>query len=132
MKKQFTILSLILAAFWMFPTINYAGVTNEVAKVLFADDEDVNAAVYPNPADHQIFVNLDIVDPAFIQGAKANFEIRSILGNVMPLETEQVDADTYRININNYPAGYYLLIVRCVDCENTSATTKNVFKFLKR
>lgn len=91
-----------------------------------------DAPVYPNPATDHIFVRLDKVDP-FMSNGSVEFEIRSILGNSMPVNSEKTDTFSYRIDTSDYPAGYYLLVVRCVDCEAQSNSARGkVFKFLKK
>jgi hypothetical protein len=93
--------------------------------------DDADAVVYPNPALDHIFVRLDLIDPV-MSGHTFKFEIRSILGNTMPVNAERADEHSYRIDTNDYPAGYYLLIVRCEDCNQQVNGMRRVFKFLKQ
>jgi hypothetical protein len=91
-----------------------------------------DAPVYPNPAQDHIFVRLDLINSVFMAEPKVEFEIRSLLGNSMPVLSEQVDSHTYRIATQDFPAGYYLLFVRCNECKGQAQSAKNVFKFLKK
>lgn len=94
-------------------------------------NDDPNAVVYPNPSKDHIFVRLDLISPE-LGDYSFDFEIRSILGNSMLVKAERVDAYNYRIDTNDYPAGYYLLMIRCQDCTQENDNLKRVFKFLKQ
>lgn len=93
--------------------------------------DDADAPVYPNPATDHIFVRLDKINPSMGDGSY-DFEIRSILGNSMPVNSEKTDIYSYRIDTSDYPAGYYLLVVRCEDCKAQGNNIRKVFKFLKK
>lgn len=96
------------------------------------ENDIVDAVVYPNPAEENIFVRLDLIDPSLTTDSEVELEIRNILGNTMPVESEAVDASRFRILTSEYPSGYYLLIVRCKECGANNRSIKNVFKFLKK
>lgn len=91
--------------------------------------DDVDVVVYPNPAEANIFVRLDLIDASLTTSAEIDIEIRSLLGTPMPVEAERIDANRFRIITENFPSGYYLLIVQCQECSQSS---KEVFKFLKK
>lgn len=96
-------------------------------------NDAVDVVVYPNPAEENIFVRLDLINPSFTNSSEVEFEIRSILGTSMPIEAERMDANRFRILIADFPVGYYLLIVQCKECSNGSShPSKEVFKFLKK
>lgn len=94
-------------------------------------DNDADAVVYPNPSIDHIFVRLDLISPELGNYA-FDFEIRSILGNKMPVNADRVDTYNYRIDTSDYPSGYYLLMIRCQDCSAEESNFKKVFKFLKQ
>ncbi|WPP53218.1 T9SS type A sorting domain-containing protein [Catalinimonas niigatensis] len=100
-------------------------------KTYHLEKDDVDAVVYPNPAEEHIFVRLDLIDPFLNADSEIDLEIRNILGTPMPVESEPVDVNKLRIVTADYPSGYYLLIVRCKACGENSRSLKNVFKFLK-
>jgi len=94
-------------------------------------DNDADAVVYPNPSVDHIFVRLDLISPE-LGNYSFDFEIRSILGNQMPVKAERVNTNNYRIDTSDYPAGYYLLMLHCKDCTPDGGNMKKVFKFLKQ
>ena len=104
---------------------------NSVPYVSNPVDNDADAVVYPNPSIDHIFVRLDLISPELGNYA-FDFEIRSILGNMMPVKAERVDTYNYRIDTGDYPSGYYLLMIRCQDCSTEKGNFKKVFKFLKQ
>lgn len=85
--------------------------------------------IYPNPVKDYLFVSAEAVHPQRADNKDLTFEIRNILGNIMPLQSEEAEQDIYRIDVHGYPAGYYLLIVRCASCQDEAQKT---FKFLKQ
>lgn len=84
-----------------------------------------NAPIYPNPAKDYIFLRLD-------QGNTSDIEIRNILGNKMHLTLERTSFGTYRIDLSQYPSGYYLVIIQNEAVSNSGVRQKNVYKFLKQ
>ncbi len=86
-------------------------------------------AIYPNPVKDHFFVRLEAIHPERADNSDLTFEIRNILGNIMPVQLEEAEQDIYRIDTQSYPAGYYLLIVRCASCHDESP---KAFKFLKQ
>jgi len=93
--------------------------------------DDTDAPVFPNPATDHIFVRIDKIDPS-LAGNSFSFEIRSILGNSMQVDVEKTDFSSYRIDTSDYPAGYYLIVVRCEDCQTQGKSMRKAFKFLKQ
>lgn len=94
--------------------------------------ENDNAVIYPNPAKDFISIRPNLINPEWGQNAELKFEIRNILGSAMPVQTERIEQDIYRINVADYPNGYYLLMVHCSSCEERGNKSRNVFKFLKQ
>ena len=95
--------------------------------VLVADQD---APVYPNPARDHIFFRLS--DVSLADNGNLAIEIRNILGNKMPVLMERTQRDTYRISLNNYPSGYYLLVLQCEGCGAKQARHEEIHKFLKQ
>lgn len=106
-------------------------VSNEAVYTTDPSDNDTDGVVYPNPATSHVFIRPGQIDPVFNEHS-FDFEIRSILGNIMPVSFEKAGDDSYRIDTNKYPAGYYLLVLRCNDCQSNERGLKKVFKFLKQ
>lgn len=91
------------------------------------DNQD--AAVYPNPATDFVFVRTDRLP--FLSSTDNDVSIRivDILGNPKKVQKELIDVSTYRIDLSQYPSGYYLLVIQCNDCPEENKTT---IRFLKQ
>lgn len=90
---------------------------------------DQDAAVYPNPAQDFVFVQTDRVPFSLTAGDEPSIKVVDILGNAMKVQSEQINSTTYRLDLSQYPSGYYLLVVNCKGCPDAS---KGFFKFLKQ
>ena len=95
---------------------------------LLVSEQD--APVYPNPARDHIFFRL--TDVSLSDTGDPTIEIRNILGNKMPVRMERTSSDTYRISLNNYPSGYYLLVLQCEGCSAKRGRHEEIHKFLKQ
>ncbi|MEK6480722.1 T9SS type A sorting domain-containing protein [Catalinimonas sp. 4WD22] len=134
---QKTLLIILLSAlFCTSALVSSANIIADRAKtdVIYEPINDaVDVVVYPNPAEENIFVRLDLIDPSFTYSSEIDLEIRSLLGTPMPVEAERIDANRFRILTADFPAGYYLLIVQCKECNGDNEhPSKEVFKFLKK
>jgi len=90
---------------------------------------DQNATVYPNPATDFVFVRTDRLPFPTSSNSELSIKVVNILGNTMKTSTELIDARTYRIDLSQYPAGYYLLIMQCSKCPDTN---KAIIRFQKQ
>lgn len=88
-----------------------------------------DASIYPNPVRDVLFIQ---IEEDWAQNADLQFEVRNILGNMMPLTVEKVEQNLYRIDTADYPSGYYLLMVQCKSCQVKGNKHRNTFKFLKQ
>lgn len=67
----------------------------------------VKVEVFPNPATNYLTVdlsNLSLDDP--------KIEIRNIIGSKMTFRSEKLGKYKQRLNVQDYPPGYYLVLVR--------------------
>lgn len=67
----------------------------------------VKVEVFPNPATNYLTVdlsNLSLEDP--------KIEIRNIIGSKMTFRSEKLGKYKQRLNVQDYPPGYYLVLVR--------------------
>ena len=94
-----------------------------------SNPSEQDAAVYPNPAQDFVFVRVDRMPFSWSADADITIEIVDILGNPMKVQPEQVNPTTYRIDLSQFPSGYYLLVAHCANCADTE---KGLFKFLKQ
>ena len=78
--------------------------------------------LYPNPVTD--FLNVSIKDSRL---KDVKFEMYNIIGNKLDLETAQVSANNYKINVGNYNPGYYLLIIK-----DPVSRFNKAFKFRKQ
>lgn len=63
--------------------------------------------IYPNPAVENIFVKIENSE---LQ--KVEFELFNIIGNSLSIKPEEISKNNFKINVDEFPAGYYLLIVK--------------------
>lgn len=90
---------------------------------------DQDATVYPNPATDFVFVRTDRLPFPVSSDYDISIKVVNILGNAMKTSTELTDSHTYRIDLSQYPAGYYMLIVQCSNCPDTN---KAIIRFQKQ
>ena len=70
-------------------------------------DPKVKVEVFPNPTTDYLTVDLSklsLNDP--------KIEIRNIIGSKMVSHTEDLGRKQYRVDVQDYPPGYYLVLVR--------------------
>lgn len=71
------------------------------------NDTKVKVEVFPNPTTNYLTVDLSklsLNDP--------KIEIRNIIGSKMVARTENLGMKKYRVDVQDYPPGYYLVLVR--------------------
>ena len=76
--------------------------TNETKKV-----EKIKVEVYPNPTSNYL-----TVDFSKLNLQKPKIEIRNIIGSQMRISVEKLSKGKHRVNVKDYPPGYYLVLVR--------------------
>lgn len=63
--------------------------------------------IYPNPATEWIIVNFK--DSQF---SNASIELRSMIGNKLPIEIEKMSPTRYRISMKDFASGYYFIVIK--------------------
>jgi len=63
--------------------------------------------VYPNPAVENIYIKIENSDLE-----KVEFELFNIIGNSLAIQPEEITKNNFKIKVEEFPAGYYLLIVK--------------------
>jgi hypothetical protein len=81
-----------------------------------------STTVFPNPATDFLHVRTEHEPVENIE-----FSLHNLIGNKLPIETEQINENEIRIRVKDLSSGYYL--VRMVD-KNTNA--HHIIKFVKR
>ncbi|MEQ9414693.1 MAG: T9SS type A sorting domain-containing protein, partial [Cyclobacteriaceae bacterium] len=63
--------------------------------------------MYPNPASDYLTVKLPTPNASSVQLA-----MHSVIGNVLNIEKEQIDAYEVRLRVKDLPSGYYFLSIK--------------------
>lgn len=129
MKRVFTILLVVFLGYFQVSGLAAGNESTYKIKNTIYSDIDENAVLYPNPATDYLYVRVDLLKNQF---SSLSFEVRNILGNQMSIRAEQYREDTYRITVNDFPSGYYLLTISCNECPGDQSSSKESYKFLKQ
>ncbi len=78
--------------------------------------------LYPNPATD--YINVSIKDSRL---KNVSFEMYNIIGNKLDVDLAQISSNNYKINIEKFNSGYYLLIVK-----DPVSRFNKAFKFRKQ
>ena len=78
--------------------------------------------LYPNPATEYLAVKLS--EP---HAKTVKLAMRSVIGNVISIERDQVDEYEVRLQVRDLPTGYYFLSIK-----DEESGLKSTYKFLKR
>lgn len=78
--------------------------------------------LYPNPTTDYLTVTIDQFNLKDVK-----FELYNIIGNSLGLDVDKIGRGKYKINVEKYTPGYYLLIIR----DPVSRYTK-AYKFQKK
>ena len=92
-----------------------ANVNGEVIK------KDYQVELYPNPTAE--FLNIKSSGDNFVDPA---FEIVSLIGNKVRTSVQKIDDSQYRIPVQQYAAGHYILIIK-----DNGTLYRRAFKFQK-
>ncbi len=63
--------------------------------------------IYPNPAVENLFIKIENSELE-----KVEFELFNIIGNSLDIKPEEITKGTFKIKVEEFPAGYYLLIIK--------------------
>ena len=78
--------------------------------------------LYPNPATE--YITVEIKESELIN---TFFVLHNIIGNSIKIHPEKLSENKYRIEVRDFPAGYYLLSVK-----DPATKFNKTYKFLKR
>jgi len=70
-------------------------------------DDKVKVEIFPNPTSD--FLNIDL---SKLDLKKPQLEIRSIIGSKMEVTVEDNGPKKYKVDVQSFPRGYYLVLVR--------------------
>jgi len=71
------------------------------------NNDNVKVEVYPNPTSDQITIDLSKTNVT-----KPVIELRSIIGSKMRIRLENAGYKKYKVDVSQFPRGYYLVLVR--------------------
>ena len=71
------------------------------------DDVEVKVEVFPNPTSE--FLNIDL---SYLKLVNPKIEFRSIIGTRMTVNLQRNGLNKYKVDVQNFPRGYYLVLVR--------------------
>ena len=63
--------------------------------------------IYPNPAMKDIFIKIENSELE-----KVEFELYNIIGTSLKFEKEEITRNHFKFSVEEFPPGYYLLIVK--------------------
>jgi len=78
--------------------------------------------LFPNPVKD--YLQVKILNSKLVN---TQFEMHSIIGNVVLIEAEETGGDSYRIPVEGFASGYYFLVIK-----DDVTRFKEAFKFLKK
>jgi hypothetical protein len=78
--------------------------------------------IYPNPSVDYINITIDNSELENV-----SLVIHNIIGSRFELKSEEISENSFRIDVQSLPAGYYLLSIK-----DPGADFSQTFKFLKR
>ena len=116
MKKILPAILLVIGTFSYSAAQSNRGDRDDDKKAVFAgfqsekDDSKVKIDVFPNPAFENVFVRIVSNDHPNVK-----FELYNIIGTTLNVENEEIERNYYKIGLKEFPAGYYLLMVKDPD-----------------
>lgn len=93
-----------------------------ISTMSFGQDVQPEHKVYPNPAEAEIFVDLDV----FAESGKYEIQLTDLIGNVIATEIRQLpmERQVFSLDLQDLPSGYFF--VRITHGEST--VTKRILK----
>lgn len=115
-----------MRGYWLFPLLFLAAsVSVAQQKDEFVQPDRVSiksVTLFPNPATDYLAVKFEEPHARTVQVV-----VHNIVGNVLTIESELIDAHEIRLRVKELPAGYYFLALR-----DEETHVKSTYKFLKR
>ncbi|MGF1637217.1 MAG: T9SS type A sorting domain-containing protein [Cyclobacteriaceae bacterium] len=123
MKRLLIIISCIILTFSLLKAQQQPINSHYPSESPIFRNENINAKkpveIFPNPVDDFLTVTIDKNEFKNVE-----FEVYNIIGNAHKISVEDLARGTYKINLSNFNAGYYLLVVK-----DTESRTNKAFKF---
>ena len=70
------------------------------------NDNELKVEVFPNPTSNYLTIDL-----TKLSVRKPKIEIRNIIGSKMRMSVQELETKKYRVDVKDYPPGYYLVLV---------------------
>lgn len=97
----------VLAGLILGMALCFQSMAQERQELAAENEIKIKVEVFPNPA-----TNFLTVDLSKLSLEEPKIEIRNIIGSKMVAHTEDLGQKQYRVDIQDYPRGYYLVLVR--------------------
>ena len=97
----------VLAGLILGMALCFQSVAQDLEELAAESEIKIKVEVFPNPA-----TNFLTVDLSKLSLEEPKIEIRNIIGSKMIARTEDLGQKQYRVDIQDYPRGYYLVLVR--------------------
>jgi|TARA_Y100000588_G_scaffold309292_1_gene334252 hypothetical protein len=93
---------------FMVAAFSVSAQTQALANRTSTDPNDkLKVEIFPNPTSD--FLNIDLSN---LNLKKPQLEIRSIIGTKMAVNVEDNGPKKYKVDVQSFPRGYYLVLVR--------------------
>lgn len=123
MKKRQNIGLLTFAVFLITSSVSFGQSQGDFPEFNVATLEVKNRIeLYPNPTTE--YITVEIMESELISTL---IVIHDIIGNSIKIQPEKISENKYRIEVKEFPAGYYLLSVK-----DPGTKFNRTYKFLKR
>ena len=99
--------TVVLACLILGMTLCFQSMAQDREELAAENEIKIKVEVFPNPA-----TNFLTVDLSKLSLEEPKIEIRNIIGSKMIARTEDLGQKQYRLDIQDYPRGYYLVLVR--------------------
>lgn len=63
--------------------------------------------IFPNPAVEYIYIKIENSELENVE-----MELFNIIGNSLSFDLEEIEKNSYRIKVEDFPPGYYLLMIK--------------------
>ena len=105
---------LLLVSLFIFSISGFTLAQNEMAESReglqpFQGDKLVinKIEIYPNPAVQNVYIKIENSELESLE-----IEMFNIIGNSIRFEYEEITKDNFKINVEEFPPGYYLLVIK--------------------
>ena len=106
-NRNISLLRILTSSLLLLVLLVFQAKSQDPKGLMAANSTPLKVEVFPNPTTNYLTVDLSklkLNDP--------KIEIRNIIGSKMTARTEDLGLKKYRVDVQDYPPGYYLVLVR--------------------